>query len=480
MSLRRLLRANPRCNFVVLTLLVATTCFTSQSAKAIIFGSDGSEPVIQADWPDGAAEIFNHRTRIAWWEGPPFGGGQWHAECRGNADAFNKILAKFAQLDVKNKRLVVHDGIGRSFQLNPNDVPARRKLARIDWSFEFWQPARWQKLSSLPADLNPTELVDAALGPPAQIDLYTGGRVSWDKVVVPDGLRVLDQRLASQGFKLEDGFVLTGQVVDTETRQPIRSEMQLQSITAKPGSGYKYDNVLHATCDTSGRWQMKNVPMGRFRIVASAPDYVPRVVGYATVTDQPGWHEVNKSLSRPARVSGTVFDADGKPLAGVDVRLANVNSSLDGRYESPDEFTANTDDNGRFLIMQVPLASASVRIYKSGYHDPGLGTKIITPVRDLSLSMAAAGEIHVVVDFGKRKRYGEYLVEVEPAGGPVVGSWGGSAQLQPDNQRVFRDVPPGKYVVSGHPNPTTDKERTESVAVEIAGGESKVVTLRAK
>ena len=70
--------------------------------------------------PEGAAAIFNHPGRVAWWEGPPFGGGQWHAECRGDAKALNAVLADFAKLDVKIKRVVVHDGTGHSFWLAPN------------------------------------------------------------------------------------------------------------------------------------------------------------------------------------------------------------------------------------------------------------------------------------------------------------------------------------------------------------------------
>lgn len=375
MSPRRLLCVHPRRDLLFLILLVAA-CFPSELATAVIFGNSGSEPVIRADWPKGAADIFNHRSRIAWWEGPPFGGGHWHAECRGHADTFNRVLADFAKLKVKNKRLVVHDGVGRSFQLNPNDVPERREQARIDWSFEFWQPARWQAAQSLPTDLDPTEWRDAAMGPPAQIDLYTGGRISWDKVVVPAGLQVIDKRLAARGFKLEDGVVLTGQVIDKETRQPVRSEIQLQSITADPKGGYKYDEVQHTQTDLSGRWQIKQAPAGRFRLVASAPEYVPRIVGYATIADQPGWRQYDGSLSRSAPVSGTVLDDHGQPLAGVSVRLANVTSSLDGRYESPTELEANTDDNGNFLIKHAPLASATIYIHKPGYHRPGLGSTL--------------------------------------------------------------------------------------------------------
>ena len=49
-------------------------------AFALITGGEGNKPITDPGWPAGAAAIFNHPGRIAWWEGPPFGGGQWHAE----------------------------------------------------------------------------------------------------------------------------------------------------------------------------------------------------------------------------------------------------------------------------------------------------------------------------------------------------------------------------------------------------------------
>ena len=39
---------------------------------------------------------------------------------KGDTKTFNAVLADFAKLDVKNKRIVVHDGEGKSFWLNPN------------------------------------------------------------------------------------------------------------------------------------------------------------------------------------------------------------------------------------------------------------------------------------------------------------------------------------------------------------------------
>ena len=40
-----------------------------------------------------AAAIFNTQSRIAWWEGPPFGGGPWLVECQGDAKALRAVLA---------------------------------------------------------------------------------------------------------------------------------------------------------------------------------------------------------------------------------------------------------------------------------------------------------------------------------------------------------------------------------------------------
>jgi hypothetical protein len=125
-------------------------------AFALITGGEGNKPITDPGWPTGAAAIFNHTGRIAWWEGPPFGGGQWHAECRGDAKAINAVLADFARMDAKVKRVVVQDGTGHSFWLAPNREKEKLEAAKIDWVFMVWQPASWERLRKLPADLNPT------------------------------------------------------------------------------------------------------------------------------------------------------------------------------------------------------------------------------------------------------------------------------------------------------------------------------------
>jgi hypothetical protein len=157
---------------------------------ADIGGGTGNAPISNKDWPAGAEAIFNFKGRVAFWDGPPLGGGQWHAECRGYAKQLNEVLTALDRMDSKNKRVVVHDGPGQSFWLNPSRDATKAEAARIDWTFIVWSKPSWQRL----VDRKKARDQDAApLDPPSQIDVYTGG-VKWADVVVPKGLTIVDQR----------------------------------------------------------------------------------------------------------------------------------------------------------------------------------------------------------------------------------------------------------------------------------------------
>ncbi len=90
-----------------------------------------------------------------------------------------------------------------------------------------------------------------------------------------------------------------------------------------------------------------------------------------------------------------------------------------------------------------------------------MGLEVTTPARDLKLEMLKSSNIEVVVEFGDKKRPEGYIVEIEPEGGSVVGSWGGSGNIDKANTITFKNVPPGKYVLKGRPNPGSANEETE-------------------
>jgi hypothetical protein len=171
-------------------------------------------------------------------------------------------------------------------------------------------------------------------------------------------------------------------------------------------------------------------------------------------------------------------DEAGKPMAGVDVRLDDF-TSHEERYPTTGEHRTKTDADGRFRFDNVPTANTRVVAHKTGYCRPGLGLEIKAPAKDVVLNMIQSAQVHVTVDFADGKRPAEYLVEIEPEGGNVVGSWGGSSRTDEKNQVTFSDVPPGRYFIWGHPNPSSDTELSKRVAVDLKGGATEEIKLTA-
>lgn len=467
----------------VAVFTAALTLLAAQEARALIVGGEGNDPINDPGWPNGAAGVFNVKARVAWWEGPPFGGGEWHGEYRGDAAALNDGLKAFARIDAPKKRLIVLDGVGRSFWLNPNRDEAKRAASEIDWTFVVWQTDRWKHLRRMPADLRPRgEAAQAGEGdvPVPEIVVYAGGRVRWEEVKVPEGVEVVDRRLEAHGFRPGDGTVFQGTVTDLAGGTPLPARVTLQKIEPRQNGGYDYPDAATTTADANGRWVLKSVPEGWYRIVAEADGYVPRVVANERSDAQPRWAEYDSRLAKPAPVAGRVTDADGKPLPEVNVRLDNVVAGEDELYESPSGYETTTDAEGRFRLEQVPQGKASVWVRKPDYVRPGLGPSIETPAADIALQMVKAAKLVVTVAFVDANRPAGYAVNLTPEGGNVIGSYGGGGDIDATGSITFENVPPGKYVVTGRPNPGADREQTDPVKVELRGGETKQVTLTPK
>ncbi len=460
-------------------MLVVAATIPAETTFALITGGEGNKPIPDPGWPAGAVIVFDQPGRVAYWEGPPFGGGQWHAECRGDANALNAVLANFAKIDAKTKRLVVHDGVGHSFWLNPNNEPPKAAIARIDWVFVVWQTAGWKPLRKLSPALRQADMGDDKTGPPTQVEVYTGSNVHWADVIVPKGIKVIDDRLEAHGVTPADGTVLEGTITDLETTKSLAGRVELQLIDSQKKGGYRYSVLAEAAADAQGHWVLKHAPVGWVRIVLLADGYVPRVVGYAKHDGEPGWHAYNGALLRPAAVSGRVADDAGKPLADVNIRLTDLTSHGES-YNASDEFNAKTGADGRFHFDQVPTATARVMLSKTGYCHPGLGPTIDTPASDVELTMKQAAKVKVTVEFADAKRPEGYMVDIEPKGGNVVGSWGGSSRINKENIVTFNDVPPGRYILRGHPNPHSPKQVSEPIPIDLQGGVTEEITLNVK
>jgi len=455
-------------------------CFLlATHAHALIVGGKGNEPVRDPGWPEGAAAIFNHEGRVAWWEGPPFGGGQYHAECRGDADTLNEVLVTVSKLKAASRRLVVQDGVGHSFWLNPNNAEDQKRQSEIDWQLMVWVPENWQRLSKLPPDLNPTDKNDQ--GPPAVITVYAGGRIRWDRVQVPNGIQVIDNRMEARGYSAADGNVLEGTLADVESGAALTGRVELRQIGTNTNDNDEALVSVESVADAGGKWVIKNAPAGRFQVIAYAEGYVPQTVGYVSADDQPSYASFGCKLAKPFSVSGRIVDDQGRPLKAASVRLANFVVAEGQRYKPYGNYVVETNEQGKFELANVPMGDVTVHCSKDGYFRAGLGDAVSVPQRKpLELAMSLASHIEITVLFRSPNPPINYLVKMIPQGGPAVGKWSGSARINNQSQVVFRNVPPGEYVVVGHPNPTGADDKTPPIVVDLVGGQTHRITITAK
>lgn len=454
----------------------AVIAVSSPSAWALITGGEGNKPLNDPGWPKGAAVVFNTETRVAWWEGPPFGGGQWHAECRGDATALSLVLQDYAKVDIPKKRVVLHDGFGQSFWLGIDRKQEPKPNALIDWTIMVWQPASLKFQQDLPARFRGNGQQEQPL---AQIDVYTGGFVRWDDVIVPKGLEIIDERLEAHGFKVTDGNVLEGTVVDHDTNKPLRAKVIVQGIDPRKQGGVVHPTMAESVTDDNGHWVVKNVVTGRGQVVISADGYVPRIIAYGQYDDKPRWSQHDSSLCKVSSINGRVVDADGKPLDDVTVQFEFETKKAE-RYDTTTEAAARTDAMGRFRHDNVPAGAATIWVRKTGYVRPGLGVKVDSNTADLKLEMQRAARLQVKVDFSATTRPEGYIVHVHPEGGEAVGKWSGSGNIDAEGQITYEVIPPGRYTIKGRPNPGSDNQETAPVTYDLKPGELTTVTIKAK
>ena len=150
-----------------LILALALIVLAASPARALEWGEVGNSPVDDPGWPEGAA-VFNVSGRVAWCCGGAL--NRWRSDYRGDAEAFNAVLANFDLMEAAQKQVIVHDGIGRSYWLKTYHEDLN---AQVDWIFAFYQSGAGQ----------------------TQIDVYVGGNIDWADVVIPDGIDVVDMRV---------------------------------------------------------------------------------------------------------------------------------------------------------------------------------------------------------------------------------------------------------------------------------------------
>lgn len=459
------------CVAMILTLTAPTP------SPALIMVGRGNDPVRDAGWPTGALDVANLKTRVGWYEGPPFGGGEWCFLYRGDLAALNEALKAFAGIRAPTLQIVLHDGPANStFLADPKDS---KSDPRYDWSFTVWVPASWHRLYNDPRS---TFMADQAnfrqpVAPP-RIDVYLTPKIDWKRVAVPEGVQVVDQRVGVA--PPAKGALLKGDVFDMATGKPVPDV----TITVE---AYKTDAKNHptwqptasATGDKLGRYELANVPAGQSRVLLAAPSYATRSMGYQQITDGMA-KKYATDLSKAAKVTGTVLDTDGKPVPNVKVRADNT-MGIDGRgYPLPEHPEATTDDQGQFTLDGLPTGYAQFFAHAENYFPlESLKLHAVPVERSLELRIVRTGAVKgVVVDkrTGKPTTAGGSIHVEGP--GERIGKWGGSMNLNPDGTFEFKSVPPGPYTVSTQPQLPGVKPDPNAVQINVESGKTVEVTVK--
>lgn len=454
----------------------------------IIFG--GSERIEDRGWPSGCVEMANLATRFGWWEGPPFGTGsmyEFQYNCE-KTSQFNEALTAFAVIPASRLELVVHNG--------PKiDWLNREQQKRVDWTFTIWNPQDWGHLNNtsraiyrLP-DSDIQKPVPRAKKPvPApRVDVYIGGDcpIVWKEVKIPQKLTVIDKRPGSVDAKLIDTGLIRGKVFERRTKKPIaaativllnqvetREASESARATSRPVD-YEWKKLTQNTTGADGSCQIEKIPLGIYKIHITTEGYAP--VELERYDNRiPEIYEFNVGLSKAGSIKGTVVDTAGKPLGGVAVSARDFVGTDGNEYPFWTESPVVTDKLGRFSIEDLPEGFAGIRCNAAGlYHKWSIFEMYPIPSDKLKLIMEGTGTVRgkVVTEKGKIPS-GQIVLEIETPGEEKIGKWGYSGYLGKDGTFNISGIPPGEYIITTRPNPSSANYKPYKQKIVIEPGKT--------
>ena len=285
---------------------------------------------------------------------------------------------------------------------------------------------------------------------------------------------------AAQATPQPEGRI-SGTVMGAGSGQPLSDTRVSLSL----GQG----KSISATTDSAGRYSLKSVPPGQYRVGATAPDREGRIGGFGPsatrqVVLRPGEDLSNFDfrLTIHARVTGKVVDQNNEPVPGLRV-VAVAREYHSGALRSVMTFSGTTDDLGEYVIERLQpgrayriLADrgfARLNPYSEAPLDPALRRPAFVPTYFPNSRVLEGGEPVILRDGETREgvdikvvRGPSFCMEgritgsfgarthfsVAPAQ-PTSGSVGTSssyyglpgATLPPDGRIRVCDLPPGDY-----------------------------------
>ena len=304
---------------------------------------------------------------------------------------------------------------------------------------------------------------------------------------------------------------LRGRVVGGDTGMPLR-----RAIVRLSGQEFREGRV--ASTDEDGRWELKDLPAGRYNLMASKGGYVQLQYGQRRpfeqgrpieLADGQSLDNVNFNLPRGSVIAGRIVDEFGEPVAEASVTALRYRYVSGRRRMVPAGRFAQTDDGGHFRIYGLPpgdyYLSANLRqggmmgiesadttssyapTYYPGTGSPqqadrigvGVGAEMsgitfsLLPVRTVKITGTA-------IDSNGRPMAGAFVMmrEDQRSGdGMVTMMFGGAGnRVRDDGTFILPNVAPGDYVVEARqmmmgPGRRGDDDPEAAFATVSVGGE---------
>jgi hypothetical protein len=400
--------------------------------------------------------MANLPSRLGWWEGPPFGGGQYQFlyRCRYTTD-FNEALKTFAAIRSDRLELIVHNGPEYSFWLKQNDEELSTAENRVDWTFTVWVRENWDNLYNNPKSLflsdQPNFRKEVAA---PRIDVYVGnGSIVWNDVKVPKNVVVIEKRPGSVIPEFAGYGLIQGKVFDMVTGRSISGA---EIILIKRQDANSWKETAHGKTDEQGLCQIGKIPLGYYEIRIKAKGFVARKLGQYD-NKRPEYHKFEVALARPSYLKGIITDLAGNPIKGVKVSARNIIGTNGFGYPCVDDKSAISDKQGRFEIRDLPImGSANLHCDAKSLHMINSIFEVYKIGSDsIKLIMTGTGIIQgKVLDSDGKRPSGQIVLELKPISENQLDKWGYSGYLSEDGTFDIRGIPPGQYIISTRPNPS--------------------------
>ncbi len=280
---------------------------------------------------------------------------------------------------------------------------------------------------------------------------------------------------------------ITGRVVASDTGSPIRrAQIRVTSSEAR------FNRVV--TSDGDGRYELLNLPAGRYRLFVNRAGYVALEYGQARpfengkpldIAEGQAVEKVDFSLPRGSVITGRITDEFGDPMTDVQVQAMRYQFVNGERQLVNAGRAAQTDDLGQFRVFGLMpgdyVVKASLRLNQNpdtmnqpdpvgypGTYYPGVvdvtqaQSVTVTLGQELSsvafpLVPARLSRVSGIVMGSDGLPLAGGMIMLRPRGtngmGALRAAFGGSNQIRADGTFQLTGVPPGDYVLDVQQRP---------------------------